>query len=286
LSTERGGRRRPLPAVIAMVLLLLASACSSAKPKASPSTTAAPETTTTPPTSSTSSTTSTTVRSSSTSTTRTSVAATTLGPGDASISGTVQGPAGPVDGATVHIERLVGSAVAATDVTTAGGGAWRLDSVLGGAYRIRAFKAPDLGQSEVEVFFLAATDKKTVDLRLAGTGGQQLLAIVNPNPPRVNQPATVTVQIGSPRVDDQGRPAIAPQVGTVLLLSVGAGMALESSPQMTTDGTGAASWRVRCLAEGPSSVSLTLPTGATPVNLPPCTAAGAAPAATTTTRAR
>ncbi|MDQ6725837.1 MAG: carboxypeptidase-like regulatory domain-containing protein [Actinomycetota bacterium] len=271
-----------------MLLVLVAGACSSGKPSAAPRTTessTAPAPTTTTPTSST---TSTTVRTSSTSTTRTTLATVSIGPGDAFLSGVVQGPAGPVDGATVHIERVVGAGVATADVTTAGGGAWRMDSVLGGAYRVRAFKAPDLGQSEVEVFFLAAADRKVVNLQLGPTGGgPQIFAVVNPNPPRVSQPAIVTVQIGTSQVDAQGRPGIIPQVGTVLQLSVGAGMTLESTPQVATDATGSASWRVRCLIPGPSSVSVTVgSSGTAPVNLPPCTAVTSTPAATTTTLAR
>jgi len=198
----------------------------------------------------------------------------------------VQGPAGPVDGATVKIERFVGSGVASADVVTSGGGVWRMDSVLGGAYRIRAFKAPDVGQSNVEVFFLGATEKKTVDLRLTSSAGQQIFAVINPNPPRVNQPAILTVQIGTGRVDEQGRPAIIPMVGVVLQLSVGAGQALESSPQAATDATGSATWRVRCLAEGPNPVTLTIGNGVTQVSVPPCAAAAVTPAATTTTRPR
>jgi len=269
--------------VLPLVLILLAGACSSGKPQAAPAgtepSTLVPTSIVTTSTSSPTSTTSTTVKSSTTSTVKPALS---IGPGEASIFGTVQGPAGPVDGATVRIERLVGSATASVDVTTTGGGVWRMDSVLGGAYRVRAFKAPDFAQSNVEVFFLAATDRKGVDLRLGPTSGQQILAVVNPNPPRVNQPAIVTVQIGSPRVDDQGRPTIIPQVGTVLQLTVGAGQVLESSPQVATDATGAASWRIRCLIEGPLSASLTIGGGMTQVNLPAC-AAAAAPAATTTT---
>lgn len=272
-------------AMIAVATAMVAGACTRGSPPAAapspteaPSTTSAPTTTTT---SSTTSTTSTTVRPTTTSTT------VSLGPGEAFISGTVVGPAGPVDGATVRIERLVGSGVASADVTTSGGGAWRMDSVLGGAYRVRAFKPPDLVQSNVQVFFLAATERKTVDLQLASSGGERVIAIVNPNPPRVNQPAVVTIQVGTGRLDAQGRPALIPRVGAVLQLSVGAGQALESSPQALTDATGSATWRIRCLAPGPISASLTAGAGTVQVSLPPCAAAGgpAPPAATTTTRA-
>jgi len=271
--------------VIVVLVALVVGACSSPDRAAAPEVTE-PSTTVASTTSVPTSSSTTIVARSSTTSTTARPAPVSVGPGDASISGTVQGPTGPVDGATVKIERFVGSVVATADVVTSGGGAWRMDSVLGGAYRIRAFKAPDVGQSNVEVFFLAATERKVVDLRLTSSGGQQILAVINPNPPRVNQPAVITVQIGAGRVDEQGRPAIIPMVGLVLQLSVGAGQALESSPQVATDATGSATWRVRCLAEGPNPVTLTIGNGVTQVSVPACAAAGAPPAATTTTRPR
>jgi hypothetical protein len=263
------------------VVALVVAACTSSDKTAAPDTTLPPETTTTVAATTTSArptTTSTTVRA--TTTTALMVA---LGPGDASIGGTVLGPGGPVDGATVRIERLVGRSVATADVTTTGGGSWQMASILGGSYRVRAFKAPDLGQSPVESFFLAANERRTLDLRLPAVGGDRITASVSPSPPRVDQPATVTVQVGVGRVDDQGRPAITPRPGVVLTLAPGPGIVLESVAQVITDGNGAAAWRIRCAAEGADSISLTVGPGVTSFKLPPC-AAGVPSPATTTTR--
>jgi hypothetical protein len=267
------------------VLSLVAGACSDSGPAAAPTTTAAPDTTVAPTTSTmapATTTTSTTLRPT---TTVTTVLA--LGPGEASIVGTVLGPTGPIDGATVRVERLVGKAIATTDVVTAGGGAWQLGAILGGSYRVRAFRAPDFGQSAVESFFLAADERRNLDLRVPILSGERIFAVVNPNPPRVDQPATVTVQIGSGRVDDEGRPTITPRVGVVLALVPGPGILLESSPQVASDGNGNGSWRIRCAAEGADSVSLTVNAGVTNFKLPPCGPPPApTPAATTTTRPR
>lgn len=262
------------------VLALLAAACSDSKPEAAP----APTVGTT-----TSSTTSTTVPTTTTSTTvRPTTTVTTLlqmGPGDASIGGTVLGPAGPVDGATVHIERLVGKLTAATELTTAGGGSWNMPSLLGGAYRVRAFKAPDLGQSPVETFFLAANERKIVDLRLPAVGGERIAATVNPNPPRVGQPASVTIQVGVGRVDGEGRSSITPRPGLVMSLVGGPGIVVESAPQVVADANGSAAWSIRCSAEGASTVTLTVNNGVTTVQLPPCvTGPPPTPTATTTPR--
>ena len=204
----------------------------------------------------------------------------TLGPGDATIGGTVSGPAGPVDGATVRVERLVGRSVATADVTTSAGGLWQMASILGGSYRVRAFKPPDLAQSPVEAFFLAATERKTIDFKLPAAGGEKITAVVNPNPPRVDQPATITITVGIGRVDDQGRPAITPRPGVPLTRAGGPGVVVESTPAVVTDGSGSASWRFRCTAEGANTVALTVGTGVTNVRFDGC----GPPAPTTTVR--
>ena len=267
---------RRLPYLLLGVLALLAAACSDPEPVAAPDTTV-PETP--------APTTSTTVRATTTSSTvrPTTTVSTMLqiGPGEAYIGGTVSGPAGPVDGATVRIERLVGKLVAPADVTTNGGGSWQMPSILGGSYRVRAFKAPDLGQSPVESFFLAANERKTVDLKLPAVGGERITATVSPNPPRVDQGASVTVQVGVGRVDDQGRPSLTPRPGVLLTLTGGQGIVVESSPQVVTDGNGSGVWNIRCSAEGASTLALTVGSGVTSVKLPAC-AAAAAPAPTTT----
>lgn len=278
---------RRLGAALAGLALVAAGCSGGTKEGSAPTTTPvteAPTTTRVVPAPGPTSSTSVRPTPSTTGVTRTTVAVpVALGPGTATLTGTVTGPLGPVDGATVRVERLVGKAVATADVTTSGGN-WQMSSILGGSYRVRAFKSPDLVQSSVETFFLAANERKVVDFKLTAAGGDRIIAVINPNPPRVDQPATITISVGTGRVDDQGRPALTPRPGVALLLGPGAGMQLESPSQAFTDGNGSATWRVRCLVEGVSSVSLTVGSGITSVNLPPCAAAGAPPPATTTTR--
>jgi hypothetical protein len=249
-----------------LAAVLLAAGCTgSDDPEAAPAT--VPETTTTV-----SATTSTTIRATTTTgpprTTTTTIVA--LGPGDATIGGTVTGPAGPVDGATVRVERLVGRSVATADVTTSAGGLWQLASILGGSYRVRALKPPEFATSPVESFFLAATERRTIDLRMPAAGGERITAVVNPDPPRVDQPATITITVGIGRVDEQGRPAITPRPGIPLTLSGGPGIVVESAPVVVTDGSGSASWRIRCSAEGANTVALTVGTGVTQVRFEGC----------------
>lgn len=265
-----------------VLLVLLAAACSDGEPAAAPDTTVVAETTTTTtpattaaPTTAQPTTTSTTLRPATTLTTLLA-----MGPGDASIVGTVRGPAGGVDGAIVRVERLVGSAVVSTDAFTSGGGSYSLATILGGSYRVRAFKPPDFASSPVEAFFLAGNERKVLDLTMPAGSGERITATVSPNPPRVDQTATLTIQIGTGRVDDQGRLTLTPRPGVPLILTPAAGIALEGTPQATTAGDGSAAWRFRCLAEGANTFQLTVGNGVTTVKIPAC-AAGAPPPAPT-----
>jgi hypothetical protein len=263
-------------AVLALVVLAVGCSGGDRKAAAPPTTVEVAPTTTVPP--------STTVAPTTTSpptskgTPRTTAAVpVAVGPGDAHLAGTVSGPQGPVDGATVRVERLVGKDVATANLTTAGG-AWRLDAILGGSYRIRAFKTPDLGQNQPEVFFLAANETKTVDLKMERYAGDRITAVVNPNPPVVGQAALVTIQVGVGRIDDQGRPAVSPKPGVRLKVAPGAGLSLESAAESVTDANGSAGFTVRCLAPGTSNLSLTVGTGVTSVPLPACATGPAPPA--------
>jgi hypothetical protein len=276
---------RRLSLLLLGVIAVVAGACSGGTPTASPDPTSPVVTTTTPTTvAATSTTARPTTTSSTLKPTTTSSTVLALGPGEATIAGTVSGPAGPLDGAVVRIERLVGKNVATQDVTTSGGGTYSVGSVLGGSYRVRAFRPPDFGTSTTEAFFLGATERKIVDLKVPAAGGERITATVSPNPPKVDQTATLTIQVGIGRVDDQGRLGITPRPGVPLSLAPAAGLVLEGTPQALTDANGSAAWRIRCLAEGANTFQLTVGNGITQVKIPAC-APGPPPPAPATTRA-
>jgi hypothetical protein len=200
--------------------------------------------------------------------------ATTMGPGNARLVGTVNGPEGPVTGAVVKVERFVGSEVATADVRSQGGN-WSLDSVLGGSYRVTIFRPPDLAQSAAEVFFLGADETKTINTSLIRLGESSITATIDPNPPAVGLPAVLVVRFGSGGVDGEGRVVVTPRPNVRVQLNVGPGLGLETAPVVVSDGTGAASWQVRCLAPGQVTASILVGNASSALALPPC---GAAPA--------
>ncbi len=73
--------------------------------------------------------------------------------GAVELSGTVLGPEGGVDGATVRLERFVGTRGGYVEVTTNKEGVYHAYGLLGGHYRIRAYLPPDLTTLEPQLAF-------------------------------------------------------------------------------------------------------------------------------------
>lgn len=193
-----------------------------------------------------------------------------IGPGEATIVGTVATPDGPVPDAIIRVERLTGDVVATVDVRAVSG-SWQLASVRGGRYRIRAWRPPDLTQLEPEVFFLGSAETKQVTLLLTRFGDVSVTAASDPNPMPIGQPATLVTQVLAGAVDTQGVVKANPRPGVPTQLVPASGLALEGADKQVSDGQGNNAWRVRCLAPGAPSVALVVESVRYAIVLPPCT---------------
>lgn len=266
LSAERSGRRL---AVAVAGLVLAAAGCSpggglSVEPLPDPPPTSATTTSEVPPDLSEAALPSATGR-----TTTTTVA---IGPGGASLQGTVTGPGGPVPGATVRVERLVGDAVVTSDLASTDG-TWSLPGVNGGRYRVRAWRTPDLAQLVPAQFFVGAQESyPPVDLKLDRFVGPHAVATVAPSPPTVDQPATVAVQVTERSVDASGVVRAVPRPLTRVELSVSPAAWLLRSPGVTfTDSSGRARWDLACRAPGPQPITVVVDAATPlPLALAPC----------------
>lgn len=228
-----------------------------------------------------------------------------MGPGSATLNGTVAGPDGPVAGATVRLERLVGDAVATADVVALADGTWSAPAVLGGRYRVRTWRAPDLALTTPEVFFLEGKETKELNLKVARFTGLGVTFDIAPNPPVVDELASLELVVAERAVDDQGvvRATPVPRA-SVELFGTGAWRLPSSNPTIT-DGVGQASWQIVCRDEGKQPLSVLVADSASfTIDVPACveappetttttvdaprttTTTGAAPAATTTTTTR
>lgn len=214
------------------------------------------------------------------STTTTSLA---LGPGPARLRGRVSGPDGPVAGATVLLERLVGDAVAARAVTAGPDGGWDVGDVLGGRWRVRAWRPPDLAVGRSEVLFVEAGAPVEVDLALDRLGGNRADVAVAPSVPEEDVPVNVRVRVASRVVDADGVLRDRPQPGIPVTLTGSGAWSLGGSNPATTGADGSVVFTITCRSAGAPALVLSV-TGVTDVPpLPGCAASAPGDTATTST---
>ena len=182
-----------------------------------------------------------------------------VGPGPATLAGRVDGPDGPVEGAIVRLERMVGDASAGLDVSTGSDGAWRAPGVLGGRYRIRAWRPPDLAMFEPHILFVEAARPGGVALMLEPLQPLAVDIALAPDPPVVGAPVNLLVRISSQIVGDDGVVRATPQAGVDLILGTGSGWTPRSPVQASTDIAGNATFTLICRAAGPQELMVTLP---------------------------
>jgi hypothetical protein len=197
-----------------------------------------------------------------------------MGPGKATLAGVVNGPDGPVEGAVVHAERLVGDASATMDILTGPDGRFEMATVFGGRYRVRAWKqAPDnLALIEPQVFFLEGSEKKQLTLALTRYQGVSATAAIAPDPPLINTSSNLVVLAVNRSVDERGivRSAPLPSVRAELF---GTGDWRVLTPVVTTaDEGGRARWTLECRRVGKQPLSVVIgEADAFNLNLPDCT---------------
>ncbi|HET9078639.1 MAG TPA: carboxypeptidase-like regulatory domain-containing protein [Acidimicrobiales bacterium] len=202
----------------------------------------------------------------------TTTTAPAVGPGPATLNGTVLGPAGPVGGATVQADRLVGDAVASARTTTATDGSWTLPDVLGGRYRVRAWKGPDLDLTTPQIVFVDAAQPLPLNLQLTAYT-TRVSAAVNPPDPLQGQPVSLVVQVVDPAVNPDGILAYKPVPGKPVSLVNGFGWQVSGANPAVTDGRGQALFTVSCTAAGPDPLSAQVVGSApVPLQMPACTA--------------
>lgn len=207
------------------------------------------------------------------------IATTTVGfgAGTVTVEGTVQGPDGPVGGATVRFERLVGEQSAERSVIADDAGRFSLRNVPGGRMRLRAWKVPDVAMARNIVVFASETTKVTLKVdRFATTDVRWAAA---PASPIEGQPVNLVVQVSRRLVDDDGVIGFEQITGmAVRLVPLGA-LQPEGANERLTDDTGRASFPMRCNAVGPATIRAQLASGEdATLELPSC-----APVPTTTT---
>jgi hypothetical protein len=201
-----------------------------------------------------------------------------VGPGQAALNGTVIGPSGPVAGATVEADRLVGDSVATIHTTTAADGSWSLVSIMGGRYRVRAWQQPSLAMTAPQILFLGGTETHTLTMQLTAFTGPVVASAFAPANPQVGQIDNLVIQVTNPTVGADGVVHNLPDVGISVTLTDGPEWQVYNGNPLPTDATGQVLFQVSCQAAGPLALSAQVGTGtAVNLQLPECV-----PAPTTT----
>ena len=196
-----------------------------------------------------------------------------FGPGQATLSGTVVSDQGAIPGATVRVERVVGGAVGVMTILTGADGTWTLPQILGGRYRVRAWLAPDLVQTNPSAAFLGATETKTMQLKVRTAGGLSVRASIAPDPPLLGEDANLVVQLVLKVVDQEGVLRATPQDNVrVDLLTSGGGWRVESTNPQVTDSNGRAEWTLNCRSSARGSLAVTVGTETIPLDVNSCVA--------------
>ena len=206
-----------------------------------------------------------------------------LGPGRSLLNGVVAGPDGPVGGATVRAERLVGDAAAAVQVVTGADGTFQIPNILGGRFRVRAWRPLDLALVKPEVFFLSDGDTKQLQLVLSRYDGLAVTPAIAPNPPVVGDPANLVVQVVQQSVDPNGIVRGQPVPNVSAELFGGGDWRVASSNPTITDSQGRARWQLRCQSTGKQPLAVVVGGQQQfPLDLPACDPAAPEPTSSTT----
>lgn len=128
--------------------------------------------------------------------------------------------------------------------------------ILGGRYRVRAWRSPDLALTTPQILYLGGKDSQSLTLTLSRYAGLAVASNIGPNPPILGQVADVAVVVSSQIVDAQGLVRGASVAGaTVTLFATGSWLSV-SPADAITDFNGRADFRLICQALGQQPLSV------------------------------
>ena len=202
--------------------------------------------------------------------------------GTSTVKGVVTGPDGPVAGATVRVERFVGTASGSVQVATDSSGRFVVKSALGGRYRVRAWLQPDLATLVSPTGFVAAGDSLDLSPNVERHNAVSLQLAAVEATLAMGTPGQVRALLTRETVDSNGIVQAGGVAGSVITLVAVDGLRVSSPNPATTDATGSAIWVIECTAVGAHGVSAAVPEASASTTLPPCGVAGPSTSTTTT----
>lgn len=149
-------------------------------------------------------------------------------------------------------------------------GTYRFDQVLGGRWRIRAWKAPELATLEDNVFFLGYTEQRQTDLKVKAATDIVVTSSMAPNPPFIGSPVELAVLVLSQTVDEEGVVHRSPVGGAAVTLDIRGKWSLVGDATQATDYNGRTAWQLTCTEVGQQPITAVVGAREWPLNVPAC----------------
>ena len=185
-----------------------------------------------------------------------------IAPGPSTLQGGVVGPGGPVPGAVVLVERVTDSGARGDfETSTRADGTWAAAGILGGRYRVRAWRAPDLAATQPVTLFLQSGETRQLQIQLQQFGGDQVASSLAPDPAVVDKPANLVVQVTHATVGADGVVRAVPVPGMTVQLQGSSEWQLSGSNPAVTDPSGQVGWQLVCMQAGSQPLQVLLGDG-------------------------
>ncbi len=166
-------------------------------------------------------------------------------------------------------------------------GTYRFERVLGGRWRIRAWKTPEMATLDDHVFFLGYTEQRTVDLKVKSATDIVVTSSMAPAP-FTGTPVELAVLVLSQSVDEEGVVRRSPVGGAAVTLDIRGKWSLVGDPTQATEFNGRTAWQLTCDEVGQQPIIAFVGGREWPLNVPACrdpletTTTTTAPTTTTT----
>jgi len=149
-------------------------------------------------------------------------------------------------------------------------GGYRFERVLGGRWRIRAWKSPELATLEDNVFFLGYTEQRSVDLKVKAATDIVVTSSMAPNPPFTGSPVELAVLVLLQSVDEEGVVHRSPVGGAAVTLDIRGAWSIVGEATQATEFNGRTAWQMTCNAVGDQPIVAFVGGREWPLKVPPC----------------
>jgi len=156
------------------------------------------------------------------------------------------------------------------EALSADDGSYRFEQVLGGRWRVRAWKAPELATLEDNVFFLGYTEQRQLDLKVKAATDIVVTSSMAPNPPFIGSPVELAVLVLTQAVDEDGVVHRTPVAGAAVTLNIIGQWSLGTEATAATEYNGRVAWTLTCNEVGQQPITAFAAGKDWPLNIPAC----------------